>query len=338
MIYARIFFISFFVCIAFIPILKKIAVKLGILDHPTSEIKTHTKARPYLGGVAIWLGFVVSLFVLRFFTNFETGTLRNLRGILVGGSLIMLVGLIDDIHKLSFKTKFLWQIIAATIIILFNIKIKFISPSYIALILTYLWIVGITNAFNLIDVMDGLSSGVAFIALFSFFLINAPGKELYVNFASIALAGACLGFLIYNFPPSSIFMGDAGSLFVGFVVVSISLGTNYSVNTKVGVLTPILIIAVPIFDTFYIMYKRYKRKQSMFLGSKDHFALRLAKMGWSKIKILGLIYILTAFCGISAYIITRSNNQQAVLLYTWIGIVCVLMAKILGTVKMHNEK
>ncbi|MFH1715467.1 MAG: MraY family glycosyltransferase [Elusimicrobiota bacterium] len=335
MLYLYTFLTSFLITLFFVPLMKKIAVKYDILDKPVTAVKTHKQPVPYLGGVAIWIGLIAVLFAIRFFTNFETGTLRNLRGIVLAGTCIMALGIVDDIKPLHFTTKFFWQIIAATILILFDMKIKFIQPSYLGIILTYLWIIGVTNAFNLIDVMDGLSSGVAVIAALSFFFINAPKEAIYVNFAAVGLAGSALGFLKYNLPPAGIYMGDTGSLFIGFVLAAISLGANYTFINNVAVFTPILILAVAIFDTFYIMFKRNQKHKSMFVGSHDHFALRLRKMGWPQNKILCVIYLIAIFCGLMAYIITRVSYESAMILYAGIAIIGYWIAKFLGRVEIN---
>lgn len=333
--YLLTFLIAFLVSLAAVPLMKTIALRYNILDHPTSEIKTHTRPTPYLGGIAIWLGFIVALVIIRFTTHFSTGTLRNLWGIFIAGTLITIVGLLDDIYNLHFKKKFLWQAIAATILILFTMRIQFIQPSYLAIIFTYLWIIGVTNAFNLIDIMDGLSSGVAIIACLAFFFINAPGEASYVNFAAIALAGACLGFLVFNVPPAGIFMGDTGSMLIGLVLAAVSLGTNYTVNNHISVITPIIILGVAIYDTFYIMYKRWQRGKSVFLGSKDHFALRLQIMGWSKKKVLMITYCIAAFAGCISFFITRVTFPSAVAMYVFVIGISLLIARFLG--KVHVE-
>lgn len=333
--YLLTFLIAFLVSLAAVPLMKTIALRYNILDHPTSEIKTHTRPTPYLGGIAIWLGFIVALVIIRFTTHFSTGTLRNLWGIFIAGTLITIVGLLDDMYNLSFLKKFLWQAIAATILILFTMRIQFIQPSYLAIIFTYLWIIGVTNAFNLIDIMDGLSSGVAIIACLAFFFINAPGEASYVNFAAIALAGACLGFLVFNVPPAGIFMGDTGSMLIGLVLAAVSLGTNYTVNNNIGVITPIIILGVAIYDTFYIMYKRWQRGKSMFLGSKDHFALRLQIMGWPKKKVLMITYCIAASAGCISFFITRVTFPSAVAMYVFVIGIALLIARFLG--KVHVE-
>lgn len=178
-----------------------IAMRLNIYDHPITAIKTHKISTPYLGGLAIWSAWIISLIIIRLFTNFPTGTLTNIRALLIGSLLFLLLGLFDDIKKggLGFKIKFLIQIVASLVVTVgFDIRISFIDNYFISIVLSIVWIIGLSNAFNLIDIMDGLSCGIATIASFFFFFIALPSEMVYVNFSAIALVGACLGFLPYN--------------------------------------------------------------------------------------------------------------------------------------------
>ena len=208
------------------PIVRALALRFGWVDAPSSSVKTHKVTTPSLGGVAIFAGFAGTLLLLRFMTQFPTGTLRSLRGLLVGGALVFLLGIVDDLKKpagLHFKPKFLVQGLAAVVLMSFDLQIHFIAPDYLAKLLTFFWVVGITNAFNIIDIMDGLSASQAAIAAAGFLMISLPSEALYVNFASAALAGAALGFIPWNMSSKKkIFMGDSGSLFLGFMLASVS--------------------------------------------------------------------------------------------------------------------
>jgi len=244
LLYLITFAVSLAVAFVATPLMRLIAVKFDILDHPHTNIKTHRTPTPYLGGVAIWLGWTASLFAIRFFTHFPTGTLNSLRGMLWGSVAIIGLGLIDDIlpKGMGFKNKFLFQFIAALGLFLFNIQIHFISPYIAALVLSTIWVVGITNSFNIIDIMDGLSSGIAVVASLAFLFIALPTEQIYVNFSAAALAGGCLGFMPYNFSKKyKIFMGDTGSLMIGFILAAISMGTSYTKINDAGLLAPLLI-------------------------------------------------------------------------------------------------
>ena len=315
------FLISFIISLIVTPLLINIAHKYNIFDKPHTPIKTHKTATPYLGGFAIWIGFLISLLIIRYTTNFPTGTLSSLRGILLGATFIVVIGFIDDITTIGFKAKFLWQIVVAIILVNFDIKIKFIQPQYLADLLSIIWIVGVINAINIVDIMDGLASGISIIAALAFLFIAFPTEEIYVNFAAAALAGGILGFLKYNFPKAKIFMGDTGSMFIGFTLAALSLGTSYTQINNAAIYSPILILGIPIFDTIYVMYLRIRNGKSPFLGSKDHFALRLEAFGLSRTNIVILIWVISAFLSFSAFIITRVTLIYAILIYALIFIV-----------------
>src|SRR3989339_419699 len=313
------YFLTFLMAFLFsavsVPFLRKLAFYLDIVDIPTSPIKSHTKVMPYLGGVAVFLGFIVSLALTRLVTEFPTGTLHNLRGIFLGGTLIFLLGLWDDIRDHDFRLKLAVEAVAAVILIIYEVKLGFQLPEVFIIFFSLLWIVGITNSFNLIDVMDGLSSSVAVVASLAFFFISLPEETFYVNFAALAIMGSSLGFLIYNFPPAKIFMGDAGSLFIGFVMASISLGGKYTGTHTLGIFVPLIILSIPIFDTLVISYFRWEKKRSIFLGSRDHFALRMLSMGFSVREILFRVAAAMMLLSLTAYFITRVSYAYAILLY-----------------------
>ena len=315
------FGMSFVISLLLTPLCRVIAIKFGILDHPHSDIKTHRVPTPYLGGIAIWLGWMISLFVIRLFTNFPTGTLHNLRGVFVGSTIILMLGLIDDIvpKGLGFKKKFVVQTAAAIALLFFDIRLHFITPSIAAAFLSIFWVVGISNAFNIVDIMDGLSGGLALIASLAFLFISLPTEQIYVNFCAVALAGGCLGFLPFNLSKKNkIFMGDTGSLTIGFILAAISLGTSYSKINGFAVMAPLLILAIPMYDTVLVSFLRLKKGQSPFLGSKDHFALRLEILGYSRKQILLLTYSAGTLLACGAFLVTRFS-------LLWAGILLALL-------------
>jgi UDP-GlcNAc:undecaprenyl-phosphate GlcNAc-1-phosphate transferase len=337
MFYLATFGIALAISLLLTPVFRKIAIKFGILDHPYSDVKTHSIPTPYLGGMAIWLGWVISLSVIRLFTHFPSGTLRSLRGILIGSFIVLMLGLIDDIlpRGLSFKRKFLFQIIAAAALLFFDIRIHFATPFSVAAILSILWVIGISNAFNIVDIMDGLSSGVAVIASLAFLLIALPTEQIYVNFCSAALAGACLGFLPFNLSKKrKIFMGDTGSLTIGFILAAVAMGTSYTKANDIGLLAPLLILAIPIYDTILVMYFRWKKGRSPFLGSKDHFALRMEKLGLNRKKIILITFAASALLSFGAFLVTRLTLLNAISVFLVIFALALITSFRLGQVVM----
>lgn len=324
--YVVAFFFALALAYVLTPLFRKIALKFEILDHPVPNLKIHSAPVPYLGGLAIWLAFVVTLLGVRFLTHFPTGTLRNLRGIFYGGTLIMVLGLIDDIWQLDYRVKFFGQFIASLILILYNIRIEFISSLPLSIFLTIFWVVGITNAINIIDIMDGLAAGVVVIAGLAFSFIALPIEKIYVNFAALALAGSCLGFLRYNWQPARIFMGDSGSLFIGFILAAISLGESYTTINNIGLFAPFLVLGIPIYDTLLVIFFRTLKGKSIFAGSRDHFAFRLEAMGYERKKVVLINYYLTAILGLAAFFITIAKFELAVIIYAVIIAFAILYA------------
>lgn len=332
------FVTAYLISLILTPCFRYIAMKLNIYDKPITAVKTHKVSTPYLGGLAIWSGWVISLILIRFITSFPTGTLNNLRSIIVGSFMLLVLGLCDDIKKggLGFKFKFLIQIIACLIVVyFFDIRINFIENKILSVIISIFWIMGLSNAFNLIDIMDGLSCGTAAIAALFFFIIALPSEMLYVNFCAIALLASCLGFLPFNLSKSKkIFMGDTGSLAIGFILATIAMGTSYTKINPIGVFAPLLILAVPIYETIFVSIMRMLKGKNPFLGSKDHFPLRLEKMGYSRKQILVFVYILSFVLGIFSYTIVKINDNISYLIFSFVILLLVIFSIRLSKVKV----
>ena len=335
--YLAAFLLPLLLSLALTPLLRLLALRFGQLDRPT-DIKTHKIPTPLLGGVAVFAAFSATLLVMRFYTSFPTGTLRDLRVMLMGGAVMFLLGFIDDLYKphgLGVKAKFAVQFTVAIFVVMYGFRIRFIHPEYLAAALSVLWIVGVSNAFNIIDIMDGLSAGQATLAAFGFLLIAFPSESIYVNFASAALAGAALGFLPYNMSKRfKIFMGDSGSLLCGFVLALIALGTKYSSVNPLGVYAPLFILAVPIYDTLFVSVMRLRRGHSPFLGSKDHFALRLEKIGFSRRWVVWLASLATMVLSIFAWLMTQVPLGWGVVIAAALAIEFLLVSAAIAKIKI----
>ncbi|HAT72943.1 MAG TPA: hypothetical protein DCS63_09030 [Elusimicrobia bacterium] len=335
--YLMAFVLPLLLSLGLTPLLRALAVRFGHLDKPT-DIKTHKVPTPLLGGTAIFAAFAASLVAMRFYTSFPTGTLRDLRLILLGGGVMFALGFIDDMRKpngLGFKTKFAVQFAVAVFTAFYGIRIHFIQPDYLAFALSVLWIVGVSNAFNIIDIMDGLSAGQAALAAFGFLLIAFPSESIYVNFASASLAGAALGFLPYNFSKKyKIFMGDSGSLLCGFVLAVVAMGTKYSDVNPLGVYAPLFILAVPIYDTIFVSVLRLRRGHSPFLGSRDHFALRLEKIGFSPRQVVRLASLATLALALFAWLMTQVPPAWGVLIVCVLGLEFILIGIAIAKIKI----
>lgn len=326
MLYAVCFSTAFFLSCLFTPILRRIAIRFGILDRPVTDVKTHREPVPYLGGLAVAGSLTLSLVAARFATNFPTGTLHSLRGIFFGGLIILLLGLADDLKPkgLGYQFKFFVQIAAALCLMAFDIRIKFVHPDWLGSLLTLVWIVGVINAVNIIDIMDGLASGTAMIAALGFLFISLPSEEIYVNFTAAALAGSLLGFIPYNMSRRlKIFLGDTGSLFAGFLLAALSLGTSYTRSSNLGIFAPLLILGIPIYDTLLVTYLRFQKGMSPFMGSRDHFALRLERFGFYREEILIICYAMSLILGFTAYEVTVVSRGLAMALYAFTGVLAI---------------
>ncbi|MEK7234523.1 MAG: MraY family glycosyltransferase [Elusimicrobiota bacterium] len=321
------------------PLVRLLSVRLGVLDTPSLAVKTHKEPTPVFGGVAIYLGFMATMLLLRLTTNFPTGTLYNLRSLVFGGSLIFALGLIDDLKRprgIDYKPKFVVQMLAAALLIQFGLRMRFLQPDYVAYAVTMVWVVGMTNAFNIVDIMDGLSSSQAAVAALAFLMISLPSEELYVNFASAALAGAAIGFLPWNLSKKrKIFMGDSGSLLIGFLLAGISLGTRYSEVNDAGVFAPLLILFVPTFDTLFVSLLRLNQGKSPFRGSRDHFALRLEKLGFSRERVVLIATAAAGFMGFCAFLVTQLPLRGAIVVYVLVAILVLWVGRRMALVEME---
>lgn len=317
----EVFFISFFVSLiisfAITPLVLKIAKKLKVYDYPDFR-KIHGKPVPYLGGIAIYLGFFAGAFIALllgikfglFGGNFLTRqSYLILRALLAGGTLILLVGLLDDIKPISAKIKFIFQIIIAVILFASGIRIDFLShptqgivylPLWMSFAITIFWLVGITNAINLLDGLDGLLAGVCFISAIIFSLVAALKGQFLVAILMLALSGASLGFLKYNFYPARIFLGDAGSLFIGLVFASLTIVGAFKGTAFLALFIPICIMGLPIIDTSFAILRRLFTRQPIFKPDKGHIHHRLLNLGLPQKKVVFIIYIISLILGLIA--------------------------------------
>lgn len=326
--FALAFALSFVFTFVLTPIFCKSLGKY-LKDTPTS-LKNHQGVVPLVGGISIMLSFLASLTIIRFTTNFPTGTLRNLRGIFLGTVIIFILGLIDDMRKpkgLSAVVRLIFQALAAGCLIYFNVKIQFVPEPW-GTVLTVLWVCGLTNAFNLLDIQDGLATSQAMLAGMAFLLISLPSENIYVNFLAVALIGATLAFWPYNHGVSKIksFLGDSGSTVLGFLLSALALGVDYSAQNPLAVFVPFLILALPIFDTIYVSIVRLSKGISPLHGSPDHVALRIFRRGFSKKQVLIYLFCGSAFLDILAYTVTKSNFIITILIYLSVLIFALIFA------------
>ncbi|MBI4837989.1 MAG: hypothetical protein HY806_02360 [Nitrospirae bacterium] len=313
------FIFSVILSLSLTPAVRRIAVQYGKVARPRAD-RWHKTPTALFGGVAIYLT-VIAASVL-----FITPTDKFL-GVLAGGTFLFVFGIIDDLKPLKPYTKLIAQIAAAVIAIFFNVKIELFTP-LIALPLTVLWIVAVTNAFNLLDNMDGLSAGIAFITATALAVLSALQGRWELGAVSFIIAGAALGFLKYNFSPASIFMGDCGSMFLGFTIGALSIAGTYQHASHfiVTMAVPVLVMAIPIFDTTFVTIMRNLTGRSISQGGKDHSSHRLVILGLSEKKAVLMLYSLSIITGTIAIIYPLSN----IYIITVIGILVLIGLFFLG--------
>lgn len=321
--YAFTFLVALAVTFVLTPVVKNFAIRIGAVDKPDAR-KVHHGLIPRLGGLAIYTGFMVSVIATIGFTY-------EMVGIMVGATFLIAVGIADDVYSLPPKVKLLGQIIAAAIpVVIFNINIEWIDvprlgivylPEIISLPLTIFWIIGFVNTVNLIDGLDGLAAGIATIASIAIALLAFQMGQWVAAAAMIAMTGACLAFLQYNFNPAKIFMGDTGSMFLGYIISAVSvMGSMKTVATAV-LIVPLLALTVPITDTLLAIVRRKSSGVPIFSPDKNHLHHRLLAKGLNQKQVVLVMYALTAFFSCTALIVIH--------LSLWIGIAIVAIALVL---------
>lgn len=284
------FLLALLLSLVLVRLSSRIALRLGYVSVPRGD-RWHTRPTPLLGGVAIYLAVIFTLF---FFDHWD----RQLLAVLLGASLLFFLGLVDDLVTTNPQTKLVGQIICAAILVFFGIRFHLVVFEPVNILLTFFWLIGITNAFNLLDNMDGLAAGIALIiSLFLIFsMVSYPQGHWVILLLS--LAGALLGFLFYNFHPASVFMGDAGSLFIGFLLASIPLVIERGSSNVVSALfVPVFIFMIPILDTTLVTLSRKISGQAISSGGRDHASHRLVTLGLTETKAVTVLYCLSIFAG-----------------------------------------
>jgi len=312
------------------PVAQKVAFRYEILDQPDGRLKKQKEPVPYMGGVIIYFAFISPVGLLFPFS-------RELLGILFAGSTILIVGLFDDLKALTPTIKFLFQVVATYILIKSGIQISLhFLPGWLNIILSFLWILSIINAFNIIDIMDGLAPSVAIFASLTIFIISLYNVNFIISILSLSLAASLLGFLKFNWEPAKIYLGDAGSMFIGLVLGALAIWGDYSTFNDFGFISGLLVLTVPVFDMAYVMILRILHKKSPFFGSPDHFALRLKKKyNLSSAKTVSLIIIIQMV--LSAIVIVNFYSSRVVTIVTTLIVLVLfsLFGILLARVKME---
>ena len=307
-------FLSFLLVLIGTPFVRRFAIKHRVIDRP-QERKVHKKSMPRLGGLAICFGFWVAVLATQPLT-------REIYGLLAGGMLICLVGIWDDFRGVSPRIKLLFQVLAAGIVIAMGVRVDFMtnpvggefSLYYLTYPVTVLWIIGVTNAVNLIDGLDGLAAGVSAIAGVTLGIVSVLEGFSQVGMLAFILAAAALGFLKYNFYPAKIFMGDTGSLFLGYNLSVIAILGLTKSTTVISLFLPVVILGIPIIDTMLAIVRRFYCRKPIFCADKEHLHHRLLAIGLSHQRTVLTIYGVSMFLGFSAVLMALVTTAQGMLI------------------------
>jgi len=329
-IYALGVIIAFIVAYLIMPLVARLAYRVGAIDQPNAR-KVHSKPMPRLGGTGIFVAFVVVILATQ-------DLAPSLMGILLGGLTVFLVGVFDDIYRLSPWTKLAAQIIAALIAVYFGVRVHVMTNPFdgvfqlgaLSIPLTLLWVIGITNAVNLIDGLDGLAGGVCAIAAITIGVVAWKGDQAAIAYVALVLAGAIAGFLPHNFHPARIFMGDSGSMFLGFVLACLSISGLAKGATLISLCIPVIILGIPVFDTLFAIIRRVNNQTPIFGADKAHLHHRLMDMGMSHQRSVLIIYIVSALLGGAAVVMTYVSSPKALLILAVVLALIIIGARRVG--------
>jgi UDP-GlcNAc:undecaprenyl-phosphate GlcNAc-1-phosphate transferase len=323
------FILSFFLTIYGTPVAQKVAHQYNILDFPDHKLKQQKEPVPYLGGIIIYFAFISPVSLLFPFN-------KKLLGILFASSILLIVGLFDDLKALTPVIKFLFQIIATFILIRSGIfiKLSFFHP-WINYALSFIWIISMINAINIIDMMDGLAASITALASLTLFVISLYNQQFLISILSISLAASLLGFLKFNWEPAKIYLGDSGSMFIGMVIGSLTILGDYSQFNDLAFISGFMLLSIPIFDTVFVMILRLLHKKSPFFGSNDHFALRLQKkFRLSTSKTICVIFIMQLVLMFFVFVNFYTNPTITIISTITVVFLFSLMGLWLAEVKM----
>jgi UDP-GlcNAc:undecaprenyl-phosphate GlcNAc-1-phosphate transferase len=345
--YIFIYLISLLLSLLLTPIVIAIAVKLQLYDRTDSR-KVHSGRIARIGGTAIFLSMMLAVMTVYLMHNDITESFLDIGSkifaVLAAGTFIFIVGLIDDIRPLNTWIKFLAQLIAAVFVCASGIRIGVIRVPELFDIhfgllswpFTILWIVGVTNAVNFIDGLDGLAAGISAIACATIAALAVYFEQSVLCVMMLALTGALTGFLFFNFNPARIFMGDCGSLFLGFTIASATVMCTAKSQALVGFALPLLALGIPIFDTLFIMVNRFGQRKAVFMPDTEHFHHRLLKLGLKQRQVAVLAYVITLFATGAGVFLMATRSIKSIIMFISIVVLIVLIFHIIGAVSVKQ--
>lgn len=332
--YGGAFLVSLALSLGLTPVVLRVANSRGIFDHPAPN-KSHESPVPYLGGVAIVAAFSLAVGIAGVVQRPPSG-LDELGVILGFAVALSVMGLFDDVRHLNPLPKFALEVAAGVALWAVGVQVAIFPSDVLNALFTVLWVVGITNAFNLLDNMDGLSAGIAAIASGVFFILAAINGQFLVAALSIALTGCALGFLRHNFHPARIYMGDTGSLFLGFVLAAIGIKLKFPGPNQITFMVPILVLGIPILDTTLVVVNRLLHRRNPLSGGRDHISHRLVFIGLPVGVAVGLIYGSSVILGWLGVVMSRIDRTSGFLLMALVVTVAAFVAVMLSLIPVYE--
>ncbi|HEV2885045.1 MAG TPA: MraY family glycosyltransferase [Pyrinomonadaceae bacterium] len=335
--YFALFLIATLASLVLTPLVRRLCERMSLLDVPRDGRRVHKRAIPRLGGVAIYFSCLIALTTLPLVDNLLTQTLRSYRSeifvALIPATLVLLVGIYDDLRGTNATTKFISLGLIATLFYFLGGRVEYLSipfmapvhlPSTLSFVVTVVWLVGIANAFNLIDGVDGLASGAALFSSLVILVISFVQGQPLMIVSALVLCGALAGFLRYNFNPASIFLGDSGSLFIGFSLAALSVLGAQKATTAVAVVIPILAFGLPVVDTGVTIVRRLISRRPVFQGDNEHIHHMLLARGWSQRRVALILYVACAAFGLVAVLFTSTGSRFIGLALVVVGVVTII--------------
>lgn len=334
------FIISFIFTFATTPLVRRLAYRIGAVDVPKDKRRVHKRPTPRIGGLAIVFGFIVA--VLCFGGDFS----KEFISILIGAAILCILGVIDDCKALDAKLKFVVQIVAALVVVFYgDIRISVFSnpnvfseapflvlPMWLSVTVTVIWIVFMTNAVNFIDGLDGLAAGVSAIMSMSMVFIAITYHEYEIALMGIAIMGSCFGFLPFNFNPAKIFMGDTGSMFLGYMLSVLSVQGMFKSYAVISFAVPLIMLGLPLFDALFAMLRRVLTGKNPMSADRGHLHHRLYDMGFSQKQTVFILYAISGVLGITSILLAEQRFLRAMLL-----LICVLIFLLIATIMGKNS-
>lgn len=334
--YILVFIVSLSTSLILTPLVRRVALRFGVLDVP-NERKIHDHPIPLWGGIAVYLAYVFSLYLITFSYAIQ------LKAIIFGSLPVLLLGSIDDVKPVPASIKLLVLVGLTFWLSRYGIVIQLSGIYIIDVIATGLWIVGVTSAFNCIDNMDGLASGIAAIIALMFFIVAFTSSQWWFGLIACAIFGASVGFLPFNFHPAKIFVGNGGSMFLGFTLGAIAVMGTWSRNQLIAFTIPVLIMAIPIFDIIYVVILRYKHgltptiQEILNYCGKDHLSHRLMGLGFNQRQVVILLYILSLSLGLGAIMLKVEVNEYDAAILIIQALLIILIIGVLLNIKTNNH-